>query len=557
MPDKVKIIKLLKELADMMEFKGENQFKVNAYRNGAFAIRSLETDIDELINEKKLDTIKGIGKGLQSVIYEFAENGSSTLYDELKKDVPDGIEDLFLIKGLGPKKVMSLLSELGISDLTMLESAVKEKKLTGLKGFTDTLINSIPDEIHKIRENKKFVLLNKAFDTAAEIIDRTGAFNSVEKIEMTGELRRGREIISLLPFIAMVKKGKDFIAEAGTEFNITNDEGFVTINDFGTIPIRIYYYDNTEDYQKGLVVTTGSTEFIDKSFGGSPLKGKNEKEIFKNAGVPFLIPEMREEQYFSVKNKKLKENSDLSLDEFKGMLHWHTTYSDGRDTLETMLDEVEKMHFSFAAICDHSKSAAYANGLKEARILAQKEDINKLQAKYKVKLFQGIECDILADGSLDYSDDFLPNLDFVVASVHSRFNLDEKEMTARIIKAVENPYTDLLGHPSGRLLLSRDPYKINTQKIIDACAGNSVAIEINSHPKRLDLDWRWIYYAREKGCLFSINADAHSKEDFYKLKYGIMMGRKGGLKNEEVINCFDIKTFSKFLNRKVKRNING
>jgi DNA polymerase (family 10) len=220
-----------------------------------------------------------------------------------------------------------------------------------------------------------------------------------------------------------------------------------------------------------------------------------------------------------------------------------------------MLNEAVDLNFQYVAVCDHSRSAAYANGLKEDRILLQKEQLAKIQEQYKIKLFQGIESDILADGSLDFPQEFLPNFDFIAASIHSRFNLNEKEMTSRIIKAVENPYTDLLGHPSGRLLLSREPYKMDTEKIIDACFANKVAIEINSHPKRLDLDWRWIYYAREKGCLFSINADAHSAAEISYLKYGVMIGRKAGLKNSEVINCFDLVSFKNFLNRKVKRNI--
>jgi DNA polymerase (family 10) len=351
------------------------------------------------------------------------------------------------------------------------------------------------------------------------------------------------------------KNEKAFLKEVGTEFNVTKKENSIIITGFCEIPVIIYYFNNEPAFIKGLLVTTGSDGFVKKMFGKKELSGKNEKEIFKNAKVPFIIPEMREDEFLAVKNKKLKVNSDLSLEEFKGLLHWHTTWSDGKDTLETMLNEAVKLNFKYIAVCDHSKSAAYANGLKEDRILSQKELLDKIKGQYTIKLFQGIEADILTDGSLDYPQDFFPNFDFVVASVHSRFNLDEKEMTARVIKAVENPYTDLLGHPSGRLLLSREPYKINTEKIIDACAANKVAIEINAHPKRLDLDWRWIYYARDKDCLFSINADAHSISDISYLKYGVMIGRKAGLQKSEVINCFDLKSFIRFLNRKVKRNI--
>ena len=554
MPDKAKIIKLLKELADMMEFVGENKFKINAYRFGANAIRGVESDIEELISEKKLDQIKGIGKGLQSVIYEFADMGRSSQYDELRKQVPRGIGDILKINGLGPQKVKQLYTDLSISDISQLEDAVKNNKLAGIKGFTDFLIKSIPEQISQIRKNKNFILLNKALESADSVISKISTLDSVVKVEITGELRRGMEVFSSLPLIAQIKNEKEFLKELSSEFNISKKENSIVISGFCEIPIIIYYFDNEPGYIQGLLITTGSEGFVNKMFGKKKLSGKNEKEIFKNAKITFIIPEMREDEFLAVKNKKLKENSDLSLDDFKGLLHWHTTWSDGRDTLETMLNEAVKLNFQYIAVCDHSKSAAYANGLKEDRILSQKEHLDKLKTQYNIKMFQGIESDILADGSLDYPQEFLPNFDFVVASVHSRFNLDEKEMTARIIKAVENPYTDLLGHPSGRLLLSREPYKNDTEKIIDACVANSVAVEINAHPKRLDLDWRWIYYARDKGCLFSINADAHSTSDISYLKYGVMIGRKAGLKNAEVINCFDLESFKQFLNRKVKRN---
>lgn len=253
---------------------------------------------------------------------------------------------------------------------------------------------------------------------------------------------------------------------------------------------------------------------------------------------------------------RLKQNSDISINNFKGLLHFHTTYSDGKNTLIEMLREAEKEGFKFAAVCDHSKSASYANGLSEGRVLLQKQEIRTIMSELQLHLFHGIESDIIQDGSLDYRDDFLSNFDFVVASVHSGFHMEQDKMTNRIIKAVENLHTDLLGHPTGRLLLSRDSYKVNLKKIIDACAANKVAIEINANPHRLDLDWRMIYYAREKGCLFAINPDAHSTGDISFIKYGVMIGRKGGLQSTELINFFNVNEFKKFLNRKIKRNFN-
>jgi DNA polymerase (family 10) len=218
-----------------------------------------------------------------------------------------------------------------------------------------------------------------------------------------------------------------------------------------------------------------------------------------------------------------------------------------------MINKVKEMGMEYAAVCDHSKSAFYTNGLNEDMILRQKEEVAKVSEEIGIKVFHGIESDILQDGNLDYDDDFLGNFDFIVASVHSGFTLKEEAMIGRIINAIENPNTDVLGHPSGRLLLSREPYRFDHKKIIDACAANKVAIEINANPRRLDLDWRWIYYAREKGCMFTINADAHSTNDFLYTQYGVKIGRKGGLKEKEVINCYDLNSFKRFLQRKVKR----
>jgi DNA polymerase (family 10) len=239
----------------------------------------------------------------------------------------------------------------------------------------------------------------------------------------------------------------------------------------------------------------------------------------------------------------------------QGFFHFHTTYSDGSNSLEEMIIGASNRGYNYFAVCDHSKSAVYANGLNEQRIIKQKEEIKLVSQKLGVRIFHGIESDILINGDLDYERDFLQNFDFIVASVHSVFSLGEEEMTNRLIRAVENPFTDVLGHPSGRLLLARDSYKINFKKVIDACASNRVAIEINANPFRLDLDWRNIFYAREKECLISINPDAHSVDDINYDKYGIMVARKAGLQVKEVINCFSLSEFIHYLNRKVTRGL--
>ena len=558
MPDKKDTITLLENIADIMDFRGENKFKVGAYRNGAISIRRFEGDFAKAVEQKELNKIKGIGKGLQAVIYEYFETGESLLYKQLRKEVPDGIEQLLGIKGLGARKINLLYNELGISNIGELEYACKENRLALLKGFGDATQNKILSEIEKLKYHSKFVLLNTAEEFADEIITKLEKIPEVLKLEVSGELRRGMEFISAISLVLLLKDRKKFLQKLKTkmEYEITGD--IAAVKGYFSVPLNLHLAYSEEEYNKKLFITTGSDSFLTKlNAEPTKLKGNTEEEIFKSLKSPYIIPEMREEEYFKAKKRSLTASPDLDEQEFKGLLHFHTTYSDGRNTLDEMIGAAIEKGFEYAAVCDHSKAAFYANGLSEDRILKQKDEAEKMSAKKAIYVFQGIESDILADGSLDYSEDFLNNFHFVVASIHSRFSMDESGMTARLLKAVENPYTDLLGHPSGRLLLSREPYKFDVKKIIDACAANDVAIEINSNPRRLDLDWRWIYYAREKGCLFSINPDAHSTKEIEYIKFGVIIGRKGGLTNSEVINCFDLPKFKKFLNRKIKRKFSG
>ncbi|MHB1686259.1 MAG: helix-hairpin-helix domain-containing protein [Ignavibacteriaceae bacterium] len=556
MPEKKEIISLLESIADLMEFNGENQFKVSAFRSGANSIRKSEGDLDVIVKEKFLNNIKGIGKGLQPVIYEYYENGFSNLLKELQSAAPKGIDDLLKVRGLGPKKIKQLYRELAISSIDELEYACKDNRLAMLKGFGENTQKKILEELEKIRSYSNFILSDAAEKLSTKIIDIISEFKSVKKIQTAGEIRRGMEIISSIDLVSLVIDKKYFLSELDKLFKFSLEEEFVLIKDNNPVTIKIFIAEKENEFVRTLFLTTGSDKFIERLKAGNQITPEhNEETIFQKLKVSYVIPEMREENYFQTSDSGLKENSDLTAGKFKGLLHFHTTSSDGTASLLEMISAAQKIGYRYAAVCNHSKSAFYANGLTEERVLQQKEEVEAVSNKMNFKIFHGVESDILIDGNLDYENDFLINFDFIVASVHSRFNLSEEEMTKRIIRAIENPFTDLLGHPTGRLLLSRDPYKLDIKKVIDACSSNKVAIEINAHPKRLDLDWRWIYYAREKECLFSINADAHSTEDILYQKYGIMVARKGGLKSSEVINCFEEKKFKTFLCRKVERNL--
>jgi len=554
---KKEIISLLEEMASLMEFLGENPFKINAFRNASNTIRRLEGNFEQMLADKSITDVKGIGKGIQKVLYDYHKKKSTEEYDELRNKVPDGILDILKIRGLGARKVKLLHNTLQITSLKELEEACDSGKISEIKGFAKKTQDNIKSEIERIKVSKDLLHFNRALKKGEELLAQLQDFQSVEKIEFTGELRRIREVISKIEFVILVNDEKSFLAELGKVFeynrldNVTSS--MISLEIDSRIPINLFVLDKKNEYQTLLFSTTADDKFYEKiGFDSSKHKASSEEKIFEKLGFPFIIPEMREHEYFSLP-QKLQNSSNLRSNDIKGMLHFHTTYSDGLSTLTEMRDKAEEFGFEYIAVCDHSKTAFYANGLSEERILLQNKEIAKLNESSEIKIYQGIESDILGNGDLDYADDFMVNFNFVVASVHSQFNLSEEDMTARIIKAVENENTDVLGHPTGRLLLSRYPYKHDIKKIIDACAQNNVAIELNANPFRLDLDWRHIYYAREKGCKLAINPDAHITDGILDFEYGVKIARKAGIQKSEVINCFSKNEFEKFLNRKISR----
>lgn len=535
------LIKMLEEFADLMEFKGENRFKVNAFKNGANTIRRYPGNLEEAVQDGSIKDVKGIGKGILSFIQEFLDTGSVSEYEELKSEIPQGVLDILTIRGLGAKKVKILYESLGIDDAIKLEAACRNDDVANLKGFGEKTQEKIINELDRIKKESGYIHLSRALRIDNEISDKLNDSKSIKNWSVSGDLRRRNEII---PEIIYVVKSDD-IEEISKLFEEAEvNKNIITVTNYA-VPVQIYVTKTDEDFTATLFNTTGSQAFIDKL--DNTETAKSEEEIFKSAGLNFVIPEMREEYYFEHK----PENSDLELNAFKGLLHFHTVWSDGVNTLEEMRAEAENTGFEYMAVCDHSKSAYYANGLNPERVLKQKEEIETLNSKGGIYIFHGIESDILNSGDLDYDEDILSQFEFIVASIHSNFGMEEDEMTARIIKAVENPYTDLLAHPTGRLLLSRKGYKLNIKKIIDACAANDTAIEINANPHRLDLDWRNLDYAREKGVKISINPDAHSTEGISDINYGISIARKGGIKTDTVINCYNKESFIKYINRKV------
>lgn len=552
-------IKYLENYADILEFKGENRFKINAFKGAANVIRRLDVDLEEMLHDGSITNIKGIGKGIQNFLFELLDNGTVKEYEEHLGSIPNGILDILQIRGLGVKKVKILYEQLNIININELETACKNNKLIAIKGFTEKTQEKILEETQNIRKHSKYMLFSRAEHVGALVVDQLNSLESVEKAEISGEIRRCLEIISKISIVIAANNINKFKEEVITYYKYSilaenTSYSILLLKSDSSIPIEFYLCSN-ENFTKVLFKTTGSPEFL-SNFDVNNLSGayKSEEEIFKYIGFSYVIPEMREAEYFNAP-ENLRSNSDLEVSEINGLLHFHTDFSDGANTLLEMAEEAKKIGFEYLAVSDHSKSAFYANGLNEERVLKQKKEIENVKKQIDIEIFHGIESDILKDGSLDYSDDFMGNFNFVVASVHSQFNLSEEDMTNRIITAIENPYTDVLGHPTGRLLLSRQPYKLNIKKIIEACVENNVAIEINASPHRLDLDWRNYYFAREVGCKFAINPDAHSTAGIHDIQYGIKVARKGGIKMDEVINYLSLIDFRQYLKRKINRNL--
>ena len=553
---KKEIISLLENMSELMELDGENKFKISAFKNGANSLRQIN-NLEELIERDELKNVKGIGKGILSVINEYIDEGEANDYVELKSKIPNVMIEMLQIRGMGARKIKQIYDVYAPNNLNDLIKLCQDKLIQKLKGFSEKSELSILEEIRRIKESSSKILLNRGFIIAEQVKKLLYNSKTVLQIEISGELRRVREVIEQIELICLVNDYNLFEEEA-TNLLLNSDLVLLNKNEnklillySQKIRVVIHYFLNKSDFVKtNFVLTSANSSLSDLSLKNNY---ENEREIFAENKMNLIIPEMREHEVFEHFGKDKIINSDLSIENFNGFFHFHTTWSDGNNTLTEMVEEANKIGFNYFALCDHSKSAYYANGLKEDRILLQHKEIDKLNKNSDLRIYKGIESDILKDGSLDYDNDILSLFEFVVASIHSNFHLDEDEMAARIIKAVENEHIDLLAHPTGRLLLRRDGYKLNIKKVIDACSQNDVAVEINANPNRLDLDWRNLFYAREKGCKFAINPDAHSLEGIHDIKYGIMIARKGGVQNSEVINCYSEGDFQKFINRKIKR----
>ncbi len=550
--DKINLLKTIDRITYLLELKGENVFKINAFRKAYTIISGIEGDISEMFESGSLAALPGIGKGILSVVADYFNMGYSSALRELEAEIPAGLVEINQIRGLGPKKAVQLYYEHEITDVTKLEAFCISGGIAGVKGFTQAGAEKLLENIRTYKQNRSQIRLDAATKLVKEIESHLSSIPEIKMFSVTGDYRRNMEVISRLEFIILTDEPETVKKVVGERLGIPDLEFGVEAKYQGVASLIFYCETDQTGFFISLYRSTGSEKFISK-YDPDSVKWKeinSEVDIFQVYGFPYIIPEMREEELLERIHDNRFEGSDLALDYFKGSFHFHTNFSDGANTLQEMISAAASLGYEYFAVCDHSKASFQANGLREDRVMLQKDEIARVARVLGVTIFHGIEADILKDGALDYGDEFLENFDFVVASIHSRFSLNRDEMTARILRAIENRHTDVLGHPSGRILLERPEFEADFDKIIDACKANDVAIEINASPYRLDLDWRRINRAREAGCKFSINPDAHSTTQLANVEYGIRIARKAGMKSSEVINCYSLENFHHFIRKK-------
>lgn len=547
----------LKLLSQLMELHNENPFKVKSLANSAFTINKLPFSLSKKTLEE-LGQISAIGKSTAAKIWELFQTGTIQELEDFYQKTPPGIIEILSIKGLGPKKVITIWKELAIEDIGELLYACNENRLIDAKGFGQKTQIEIKKAIEfKMASNGRF-LYAQVEEYAQYLIEKLKEKLPELQISFTGDYRRKCEIIDGLDVLIgslLTTEVENAIKTIATlEVLELKNQSIEAENTNG---IKIYFnFCESNDFALQLAYQTGNNTHTDELKARLKdhisEKFSAEEKVYEKAGLPFIEPELREGR-----NEFLLADAGnlpklIRWEDLKGTLHNHSTWSDGIHTLEEMAVFCrDELQLQYLGISDHSKSAFYAKGLYEERVLAQHKEIDALNSKLNgFKIFKGIESDILFDGSLDYSTEILASFDFVVASIHSVFKMTEEKATSRLITAIENPFTTILGHPSGRLLLSRSGYPVDFKKVIDACAANGVVIEINSNPLRLDMDWRWHQYALEKGVMLSINPDAHSNAGFYDMHYGLLAARKGGLSAEKCLNSFTLEEITQFFKTK-------
>ncbi len=576
---KDQIADTLEEIAMMLELKGENPFKIRAYRNATRAIENFSGNLRQTAEAGKLSDIEGIGEAIAEKITELVTSGTLEYHTNLKAEFPAGLFEMFEINGLGPKKIHAVWKELSITTVPELEKGCRDGRVAGLKGFGEKTAANILKGIEDLKKHAGRFRIGDIAADAEEMLDDLRSHPEVLRVAACGSYRRRRETCGDLDFLVSTREPKivseDFcghkfvesiIAHGETKSSVRWKSGIqadLRVVKDSEFPFAINYFTGSKEHnivmrQRALARGWTLNEYRlapDPTPKVTPQdipEIREEADLYSALGLDYIEPELRE----NMGEFKAAEEHTLpklvEVENLRGTFHNHTTASDGRSTLREMADAAIELGLQYLGIADHSKSSPQAHGLDEKAVLAQVKEIHALNKELgpDFRLFAGCEVDILKDGSLDFDDDVLAQLDYVVASVHSVFNLPEAEMTERIIKAISNPHVTMLGHLTGRLLLARESYAVDHAAVIEAAAETGTIIEINANPRRLDMDWRWWPLAKSKGVKTSINPDAHHTTQLQFLKFGIGTARKGWLTRNDVVNCLPLGKIEAVLDAK-------
>lgn len=584
--DKNQVANLLDEIASLLELKeGSNPFEVRAYQNAARSVNSLDGDIEELTRQGRLKGVPGLGSTIIKRIEEVVETGHIALYDELVETTPPIKLEMMRIPGVGPKKINAIYNQLHVTSIPDLVEACKQDKVAVLPGFGKKTQDKILQGIAFLAQHADRFLYPVAEEEASHIYAALKALPEIVRLQVAGSLRRRRETVKDIDMVVSVadsagddvrRKIMDVFTSQPTVQAITGKgetKSSVVLSSGMNMDLRVV---NDSQFPYTLHHFTGSKEhhiplrrralsmnmtindyglFRGKEPNLELVPCKDEADIYAALGMDFIEPELREDmgEIEAAVNgilPALVQESDL-----RGVLHVHSTWSDGQNTIHELVEACIARGLTYLGITDHSKIAAYAGGLSEEDLRRQHEEIDRLNKEYagRIRILKGTECDILRDGSLDYADDVLASLDFVVASIHSLFNLSPEEQTRRMLRAISNPYVDIIGHPTGRILLGREGYTLDVDAVIDAAAEHNVCIEINSHPSRLDLDWRYLHRARDKGIKIPVNPDAHVIDGLDDMHYGVGIARKGWLRATDVLNTMPADALLDFFSSRRSR----
>ncbi|MEO8110368.1 MAG: helix-hairpin-helix domain-containing protein [Ginsengibacter sp.] len=558
--DNYAIAKQFSSLSKLMEVHGENSFKSKTYSIAAYKIEQLTVELQTLSKEK-IFSINGIGDAIGNKIIELIERGKMKVLEQLIAKTPEGVLEMMKIKGLGPKKISIIWKEMEVESVGELLYACHENRLSLMKGFGKKTQQNVIDSIEFYQKQQGNYLYAQVEQLAIEIETLLRIIFDTAQVALTGSFSRQSETIEELEFVISLplKNIADKISLI-PEFEFTEQkENFVLYKYNNGIKIK-FYTSGKDCFANVCLDTSGTVEFADalqKYISNSAVAISNAQSdvaIFKGYGLQFIPSYLRDSSSIVDIAAKNKIPGVIKQEDIKGVIHCHSNWSDGSNTLEELAKACIRKGYEYLVISDHSKAAYYAQGLSEDQIKAQHALVDELNDKLKsFKIFKSIESDILNDGSLDYSNSILSTFDLVIASVHSNLKMNEEKAMGRLLKAIENPYTTILGHMTGRLLLSRKGYPVDHKKIIDACAANSVVIEINAHPRRLDMDWRWLEYALSKNILVSIDPDAHAIEEFDNTKYGVLVAQKGMVTAKDNLSSFSLIEFEHFLQNRKKK----